>query len=82
MIRDVLYTEDAQPFLISGSGTLGWDQVSGSTSPESSTEFNVPQVASNLVEPGETALVLNTGYFGDSFADWCVHVWLRLLDRI
>ena len=27
MIRDVLYTEDAQPFLISGSGTLGWDQV-------------------------------------------------------
>jgi hypothetical protein len=25
--RDVLYTKDAQPFLISGSGTLGWDQV-------------------------------------------------------
>ncbi|EGN92187.1 hypothetical protein SERLA73DRAFT_147539 [Serpula lacrymans var. lacrymans S7.3] len=28
MTRDVLYTKSAQPFLISGSGTLGWDQVS------------------------------------------------------
>jgi len=27
MIREVLYTKDAQPFLIAGSGTLGWDQV-------------------------------------------------------
>ncbi|KAF9471725.1 PLP-dependent transferase [Pholiota conissans] len=52
MIREVLLTKDAQPFLISGSGTLGWDQV-----------------AANLVEPGENALVLNTGYFGDSFTD-------------
>lgn len=25
-------------------------------------------VAANLVEPGENALVLNSGYFGDSFA--------------
>lgn len=25
--RDVLFTKDAQPFIISGSGTLGWDQV-------------------------------------------------------
>ncbi|KAI2790257.1 hypothetical protein POX_d05765 [Penicillium oxalicum] len=40
----------AQPFLISGSGTLGWDLV-----------------AANLIERGENALVLNTGYFGDSF---------------
>ena len=30
MIRDVLYTKDSQPFLISGSGTLGWDQASRS----------------------------------------------------
>lgn len=30
----------------------------------------VPQVAANLIEPGENALVLHTGYFGDSFADW------------
>ena len=28
------------------------------------------QVSANLVEPGENALVLNAGYFGDSFADW------------
>jgi alanine-glyoxylate transaminase / serine-glyoxylate transaminase / serine-pyruvate transaminase len=54
--REVLFTKDAQPFLISGSGTLGWDQV-----------------AANLVEPGENALVLNTGYFGDSFAEWYVY---------
>ncbi|TFK74906.1 PLP-dependent transferase [Pluteus cervinus] len=52
MTRQVLLTKDAQPFLISGSGTLGWDQVSA-----------------NLVEPGENALVLHTGYFGDSFSD-------------
>lgn len=30
------------------------------------------QVSANLVEPGENALVLHSGYFGDSFADWCV----------
>lgn len=52
MTREVLITKSAQPFLISGSGTLGWDQV-----------------ASNLVERGDHALVLNSGYFGDSFAD-------------
>jgi alanine-glyoxylate transaminase/serine-glyoxylate transaminase/serine-pyruvate transaminase len=28
MTRDILYSNDAQPFLIAGSGTLGWDQVS------------------------------------------------------
>ncbi|KAE8384852.1 PLP-dependent transferase [Aspergillus alliaceus] len=41
----------AQPFVISGSGTLGWDIV-----------------ASSLIEKGENALVLHTGYFADSFA--------------
>ncbi|KAL0953472.1 hypothetical protein HGRIS_004704 [Hohenbuehelia grisea] len=50
MTREVLLTKDAQPFLIAGSGTLGWDQV-----------------AANLIEPGDHALVLHTGYFGDSF---------------
>jgi alanine-glyoxylate transaminase/serine-glyoxylate transaminase/serine-pyruvate transaminase len=54
MLRKLFQTTDpaAQPFLLSGSGTLGWDQV-----------------ASNLAEPGDNALVLHTGYFGDSFAD-------------
>lgn len=84
MIRDVLYTKDAQPFLISGSGTLGWDQASRFTSVESLSSLihSTMQVASNLVEPGESVLVLNTGYFGDSFADWYVYTTLsHLLQR-
>ena len=54
MLRKLFQTSDpaSQPFIISGSGTLGWDQV-----------------AANLVEPGDEALVLHTGYFADSFAD-------------
>lgn len=52
MTRDIVSSKDAQIFLISGSGTLGWDQISA-----------------NLIEPGEEALVLHTGYFGDSFAE-------------
>ncbi|GJE91136.1 alanine--glyoxylate aminotransferase family protein [Phanerochaete sordida] len=52
MTREVVFTQTGQPFLIAGSGTLGWDQV-----------------AANLIEPGEDALLLNCGYFGDSFAD-------------
>lgn len=54
MLRKLFQTTDpaSQPFVISGSGTLGWDQV-----------------AANLVEPGEEALILHTGYFADSFAD-------------
>ena len=52
-MRRLFQTGDpsAQPFVVSGSGTLGWDIT-----------------ASNLVERGENALVVNTGYFGDSFA--------------
>lgn len=54
MLRKLFQTTDpaSQPFVISGSGTLGWDQV-----------------AANLAEPGDEALVLHTGYFADSFAD-------------
>ncbi|KAI0060929.1 PLP-dependent transferase [Artomyces pyxidatus] len=64
MTREVVLTKTGQPFLISGSGTLGWDQVSA-----------------NLVEPGEHALVLNTGYFGDSFAD-CLQTYGAQVDQI
>ncbi|KAI0629160.1 PLP-dependent transferase [Trametes polyzona] len=64
MIREVLFTKDAQPFIISGSGTLGWDQVSA-----------------NLVEPGENVLVLNSGYFGDSFAD-CLRTYGAVVDEL
>lgn len=70
--REVLYTKDAQPFLISGSGTLGWDQVNPYLAFGFPRSQISPQVSANLVEPGENALVLHTGYFGDSFADWCV----------
>ena len=54
MLRKVFQTtnSNSQPFLVSGSGTLGWDQV-----------------AANITEPGDEALVLHTGYFADSFAD-------------
>jgi len=64
MMRDVLYTKEGQPFLVAGSGTLGWDMV-----------------ASNLVEAGEPVLVLNTGYFGDSFAD-CLETYGASVDVI
>jgi alanine-glyoxylate transaminase/serine-glyoxylate transaminase/serine-pyruvate transaminase len=52
LVRKLFQSTDpaAQPFIIAGSGTLGWDLVSA-----------------NLIERGENALVLNTGYFGDSF---------------
>lgn len=52
MLRQVLFTEKGQPFIISGSGTLGWDLT-----------------AANLIERDEKALVVNSGYFGDAFAD-------------
>ncbi|KAI8974542.1 PLP-dependent transferase [Trametes punicea] len=64
MVREVLFTADAQPFVISGSGTLGWDQVSA-----------------NLVEPGENVLVLNSGYFGDSFAE-CLRTYGAVVDEL
>jgi alanine-glyoxylate transaminase/serine-glyoxylate transaminase/serine-pyruvate transaminase len=64
MTRQVVFTKEAQPFLIAGSGTLGWDQV-----------------AANLVEPGENALVLHTGYFGDSFQD-CLQTYGAKVDQI
>ncbi|KAH9939141.1 PLP-dependent transferase [Amylocystis lapponica] len=64
MTREVLFTQTAQPFIIAGSGTLGWDQV-----------------AANLIEPGESALLLNSGYFGDSFAD-CLRVYGAAVDEI
>lgn len=54
MLRKLFQTSNpaSQPFVISGSGTLGWDLV-----------------AANLIERGENALVLHTGYFADSFAE-------------
>lgn len=64
MLKEVLFTKDGQPFIVAGSGTLGWDMV-----------------ASNLVEPGEKALVLHSGYFADSFAD-CLEAYGAKVDQI
>jgi alanine-glyoxylate transaminase/serine-glyoxylate transaminase/serine-pyruvate transaminase len=38
-------------------------------------------VAANLVEPGESALVLHSGYFGDSFED-CLQTYGARVDQI
>ncbi|KAL4868134.1 hypothetical protein BDV12DRAFT_170126 [Aspergillus spectabilis] len=53
MVRKLFQSTNpaAQPLVVSGSGTLGWDLV-----------------AANLLEKGENALVLHTGYFANSFA--------------
>ncbi|KAJ7281901.1 pyridoxal phosphate-dependent transferase [Mycena rebaudengoi] len=64
MTRQVVLSTEGQPFLISGSGTLGWDQV-----------------AANLVQPGENALVLHTGYFGDSFTE-CLETYGAKVDQL
>lgn len=50
-LRQVFLSQDGQPFILTGSGTLAMDSV-----------------AANLVEPGDLALVINTGYFGDRYA--------------
>ncbi|KAM0786538.1 hypothetical protein ACM66B_001995 [Microbotryomycetes sp. NB124-2] len=63
-MRQVLFTQTGQPFIIAGSGTLGWDLV-----------------AANLIEPGQKALVLNSGYFGDAFAD-CLETYGAKVDQI
>lgn len=47
----------AQPYVIAGSGTLGWDFV-----------------GANLLQQGDKALVLLTGFFSDSFAE-CLRVY-------
>ncbi|KAJ2901348.1 hypothetical protein MKZ38_001960 [Zalerion maritima] len=59
MTRQLFQSTDpsAQPFIVSGSGTLGWDMI-----------------GANLIEKGDSALVLNTGYFSNGFAD-CLKVY-------
>lgn len=66
LTRQLFLSKDAnaQPFIIAGSGSLGWDIV-----------------ASNFVESGENALVLNTGYFSSAFAD-CLQVYGAKVDQI
>src|SRR5512136_3026327 len=49
-MRGVFLSEDGQPFILAGSGTLAMDTA-----------------AANLVEPGDAALLVITGYFSDRF---------------
>lgn len=51
-LRAVFLSDDGQPFVLAGSGTLAMDSP-----------------AANLIEPGDRALVVNTGYFGDRYGD-------------
>jgi alanine-glyoxylate transaminase/serine-glyoxylate transaminase/serine-pyruvate transaminase len=49
-MRGVFLSEDGQPIILAGSGTLAMDTT-----------------AANLVEPGDAALLVITGYFSDRF---------------
>jgi alanine-glyoxylate transaminase/serine-glyoxylate transaminase/serine-pyruvate transaminase len=51
-MRRVFLSDDGQPFVLAGSGTLAMDSA-----------------GANLVEPGDQVLVVNTGYFGDRYAE-------------
>jgi alanine-glyoxylate transaminase/serine-glyoxylate transaminase/serine-pyruvate transaminase len=46
--RQVFLSDDGQPFVLAGSGTLAMDTA-----------------VANVIEPGDKALVVNTGYFSD-----------------
>ncbi|HZY42004.1 MAG TPA: alanine--glyoxylate aminotransferase family protein [Anaerolineae bacterium] len=50
-LRKVWLSDDGQPFVLAGSGTLAMDSA-----------------VANLIEPGDKALVINTGYFSDRMA--------------
>jgi alanine-glyoxylate transaminase/serine-glyoxylate transaminase/serine-pyruvate transaminase len=49
--RKVCLSDDGQPFVLAGSGTLAMDTA-----------------VANVLEPGDKALVVNTGYFSDRMA--------------
>jgi alanine-glyoxylate transaminase/serine-glyoxylate transaminase/serine-pyruvate transaminase len=49
--RKVFLSDDGQPFVLAGSGTLAMDTA-----------------VANMVEPGDKALVVNTGFFSDRMA--------------
>lgn len=74
-LRKLLYTEKGQPFIIAGSGTLGWDLVAANCAsdlPFVSFAYGrrksevLTFVCRAVLEAGQKALVLNTGYFGDA----------------
>lgn len=84
MLRSVLYAENGdgnQAFLIAGSGTMGWDSVGVNLLErgDDAVRLLLPPYAllpsiygRKSIEGALTwlQLVLNTGYFGDSFVEW------------
>jgi alanine-glyoxylate transaminase/serine-glyoxylate transaminase/serine-pyruvate transaminase len=50
-LRQVFLSDDGQPFVLAGSGTLAMDTA-----------------VANVIESGDKALVVNTGYFSDRMA--------------
>lgn len=83
MLRTVALTKTGQPFVLSGSGTLGIADSSGEWARVMhdyqqpfallETRRHLPGwdlVVSNLMESGDSALIINTGYFGDRFGEW------------
>ncbi|KAJ7743127.1 pyridoxal phosphate-dependent transferase [Mycena metata] len=70
VVAEVVLSTEGQPFLISGSGTLGWDQAR-----------HLPTFRRNLTRPGENALVLHSGYFGDSFTE-CLETYGAKVDQV
>lgn len=63
-LRHVFLSPAGQPFVLAGSGSLGWDMI-----------------AANLVEPGEHAVVVNTGYFADSFGE-CLETYGAVVTHV
>ncbi|KAF7308688.1 Aminotran-5 domain-containing protein [Mycena chlorophos] len=85
MTREVVMSTKGQPFLISGSGTLGaCSRISAIAGPDplqDGTRRVPTPVAANLIQPGENALVLHSGYFGDSFTD-CLETYGAKVDQV
>jgi alanine-glyoxylate transaminase/serine-glyoxylate transaminase/serine-pyruvate transaminase len=50
LLRKVLYTTDGQPFLVAGSGTLGWDAVAANLIEKDEKAVNNLRATSNCVE--------------------------------
>jgi alanine-glyoxylate transaminase/serine-glyoxylate transaminase/serine-pyruvate transaminase len=49
-MRKVFLSDDGQPFILAGTGTLAMDTA-----------------GANLIEPGDRALIIHSGYFSDRF---------------
>lgn len=69
LLRKVLYTESGQPFLVAGSGTLGWDAVAA----------NLVENGEKAVSPGSGFRALRNGQAERSWGMFVVGLEHRLL---